>query len=156
MNYEFLFKAILAFAGLLTILVNFRKGFLNFKKWRMSRLEKWSRYFGGNWDNQGQIRNRPSHYIDLEGWGGGNEFEGRFNVRNSGDENSWEMFKICGRRSIKKINCKIFKMDDYGETLVANGILKKNKNGLQWILGESSTDQFPKEALLKRGLPKIA
>ncbi|HEV8285724.1 MAG TPA: hypothetical protein VGQ09_15525 [Chitinophagaceae bacterium] len=155
MNYELLFKAIVAFAALLGIIATLRKTFLLSKKWRNDRSAKWSRFFGGNWDNQGQIKNRPSHYIDLEGWGGANQFEGRFNVRNSEDENSWEMFKICGKRRIKKLNCKIFRIHEDGEILIANGILKKTQNGLQWILGESSTDQFPKEALLRRGFPKI-
>ena len=84
MNYEFLFKAIVASAALLGIAVTLRKGFLIYKRWRGGRLAKWSRFFGGNWDNQGQIKNKPSHYIDLAGWGGNREFEGRFNVRRAG------------------------------------------------------------------------
>jgi hypothetical protein len=143
--------------GLSTIIANASKGYLQFKKWRKEKLSKLGNSFSGNWDNQGQIiKNRPTHYVDIEGRGNGKKFEGWFNVRNSHDENSWEMFLIRGKRLFKKVKCQIVKIKDGEEVVVAEGILEKDPIGLRWILGNAVTDQFPKEAVLRRGLPKIA
>jgi hypothetical protein len=124
------------------------------KKWT-NHVKRRNRFYSGNWNNQGQITNVPSHYVDIDAGANGNKFNGNFNVRKGDDENSWEMFTIRGKRYIGKLKCKIFKVINGNETIMATGILKKSETLLKWKLLESETDQFPKEALLRKGLPKI-
>jgi len=150
------FKTIASIASILVIISTLIKGYRSIRKGRKERLDKLRRLYSGNWNNQGQIKNKPSHYIDLDEWGNGNQFVGRFNVRKGDDEHSWEMFDISCKRRFQKLKCEIFKMEDENKIVIALGTLKKSKNSLHWILKESVTDQFPAEALLRRGLPKVA
>lgn len=156
MSLPLIISLVALITSLLGNIEKLAKWYLNFKGWRKKKTENWGKLFGGNWNNQGQIKNRPTHYIDMDGGGNGKTFEGQFNVRKSDDENGWEMFKISGKRSFKTLKCKIFRIVDGAEVLVASGILKMDVTGLCWILEESIANQFPKEALLRRGLPKIA
>lgn len=130
--------------------------YLFIKKGLKSHINKRNIHFNGNWNNQGQITNVPSHYVDMDAGASGNNFTGRFNVRKGEDENSWEMFSISGKRYFGKLRCKIIKVINGEEKIMATGFLKKNKTCLQWNLIESKTTQFPKEVLLRKGLPKIA
>ena len=128
----------------------------DFAKWRKEKLSKLGILYRGNWNNQGQIKNRPTHYIDMDGCYSGNGFEGMFNVCKSEDENSWEMFTIKGKRRFNIMKCKIYQIVEDEEILLATGIFKKHPKGLCWILKESATNQIPQDALLRKGLPKIA
>lgn len=156
MNLPLIVSIVAIAVGSITIINSLSKWHSNIQKRKKTRLEKLAAYFGGNWNNQGQKINRPSHYIDFDGWGDANKLNGDFNVRNSDDENSWEMFRLSSTRRYKAFQCQIFRIKDGVKTLVAQGLLRKHPDGLHWTLREGSTNQFPKEALLKRGLPKIA
>lgn len=126
-----------------------------FGKWRKEALSKRGGLYGGNWNNQGQIKNRPTHYIDMDGCYSRNKLIGQFNVCKSDDQNSWEILTIKGKRRFSILKCNVYRIVDEEEILLATGILKKDPKGIRWILKESDTDQFPQEAVLRRGLPKI-
>jgi hypothetical protein len=148
-DLEILLKIFGVTGGLVTAYIFIKKG------WK-AHVDKRNHFYSGNWNNQGQVTNVPSHYVDIDAGASGNKLNGNFNVRNGNDENSWEMFRVSGKRYFGKLNCKITKMVNGEEKIMATGILKKRKALLAWKLAKSETDQFPKEALLRRGLPNIA
>jgi len=123
-------------------------------KWR-NYVNKRNYFYGGNWNNQGQIKNVPSHYVDIDARASTNKFNGNFNVRKGNDENTWEMFKVSGKRYLGKLKCIILKVINGEEKVVATGVLTKKGAILKWTLIKSDSDQFPKETLLRKGLPKI-
>ena len=102
-NLEILLK-IFAVIGSLVAAFIFVK-----KEWK-SYVVKRNRFYSGNWNNQGQITNVPSHYVDIDAGASGNKFNGNFNVRRGDDENSWEMFTVRGKRYPGKLKCKILKV----------------------------------------------
>ena len=148
-NLEVLLKIFAVIGGLVA-------AYLFIKKAWVGHITKRNLFYNGNWNNQGQITNVPSHYVDLDAGASGNKFTGRFNVRKGDDENSWEMFKVNGKRHFGKLKCKILKVINGQEKVVATGFLKKRDAILRWKLIASESDQFPNEAMLRKGLPKIA
>src|SRR5689334_1453344 len=114
-----------AIGGVFGILYSLNKGYILFKKWKQRRVERKTGSFKGKFDNMGQRTFPPPYYLDLDTYGYGKHFEGKFNFRLSIDENSWEMLEIEGIRSAKKLKCKLFKNFGCGKILVGSGILIK-------------------------------
>jgi hypothetical protein len=125
-------------------------------KWTGNRAARKASNFAGNWNNQGQIRKVPTHYIDMDSLDSGREFRAQFNVRLGHDERSWRMFSITGKQWFGKMRCKIMDGDDEESTVVAKGVLKMHGKTMEWVLKEGNLLQFPEKAILRRGLPKIA
>jgi len=148
-SLEIILKIFGVIGGLVTAYIFIKKS------WK-THVDKRNHFYSGNWNNQGQITNVPSHYVDIDAGASKNKLTGYFNVRKGDDENSWELFKMSGKRHFGKLKCKILKVVNGEEKVMAKGFLKKRDATLKWRLISSESDQFPKEALLRRGLPKIA
>jgi len=155
-NLDLTIKILGVIGGCFTVIAGLVGGFLFIKKRWTARVDKRNRFYSGNWNNQGQITNVPSHYVDVDAGATKNKFNGYFNVRKGDDEQSWELFKMCGKRHFGKLKCKILKVVNGEEKVMAKGLLKRKDATLKWRLISSKSDQFPKEALLRKGLPKIA
>ena len=63
---------------------------------------------------------------------------------------------MSGKRHFGKLKCKILRVINVEKKVMARGFLKKRDTTLKWRLISSESDQFQKEALLRKGLPKIA
>src|SRR5579863_5430407 len=119
-NLEAVLKVFGIIGGLAAALLFFKK------EWKSYAIRRNS-FYNGNWNNQGQIITIPSHYLDIDGSAIGNRFIGRFNVRKGDNPNSWETFSISGKIRFGKIFCKIIKVINGSELVVANGFLRKRK-----------------------------
>jgi hypothetical protein len=130
--------------------------YLFLKKRRVAHLHRRNGLFAGNWNNQGQISKVPSHYVDIDAGINKNRFEGRFNVRKGDDERSWQLFGITGKWHFGKFKCKIQKVINGEPIVIATGLIQFKGAILTWKLLDGKFDQFPINALLRRGLPTIA
>ena len=149
-----LLELVLKVFGIITGLVT---AFIFIKKWHKSYVTKKSRFFSGNWSNEGIIGGEdPSHYIDLTLYCSGDEVNGSFNVRKSGEDHTWHSVGIHGKRLFSTLNCKITHIRhgqilDYGIVILSI----KSKRNLKWKLKEGIGDFFPKETILCRSLPVL-
>ena len=149
-------KILGAIGGLYVVVKETAKAVTTYLKWKGNRSAHKSNFFRGNWNNQGQLRNVPSHYIDMDSFASGRRFRGQFNVRLGNDADSWRMFALTGKRQLGKMKCKIWDGESEESKIVAEGVLKISRGNMVWVLKEGSLAQFPEKAILRRGLPKIA
>lgn len=127
------------------------------RKWYKGYIEKKSRFFTAHWSNEGMIGvKKPTHYIDMNLSCSGKKVSGSFNVRKSGEDQTWHAVTIAGKRFFSTVKCKI-KHIKHGEVLdYGTVILKKDPNrDLKWKLKEGVADFFPLETTLYRTLPTI-
>jgi hypothetical protein len=141
--------------GVFGTVVTIRKANITLKKWRQKRTDRRAAIFRGNWDNMAQRILPPTHFLDLETSTYGKKVEGKFNVCRSDDENSWEMYTMLGSRQGRILRCKLYKNFGAGKILVAIGVLEKKDIGILWKLKEAFSNEFPVQAVLQRGFPKV-
>ncbi|MFC0772415.1 hypothetical protein [Terrimonas alba] len=131
--------------------------YLFIKKWHKSYVEKKSRFFSGNWSNEGNIGGEEAtHYLDLKLTCSGDELDGSFNVRKNDENHTWYAVGISGKRFFSTAKCKIIHIR-HGQVLNYGIVVlrKDSKRNLKWVLKEGVADFFPKETTLYRSLPAL-
>jgi hypothetical protein len=148
-------KIIGLIVGLFAIVTGLVAAYSFLRKKRVAHICKRNGFFEGNWNNQGQIIKTPSHYVDIDAGINKNLLNGYFNVRNAADPNSWQLWSLTGKWHFGKFKCKIQKIIEGKNVVMAEGFLEKKGALLTWNLLATEIDQFPIKALLRRGLPSI-